>query len=200
MTDKRAGRSALEEAVVDRGDDELTAAALAGDRLAWDALARRHTPRVRAGLLARGIRLDRANDLVQETWARLLEKRRAGELADLRLPGLAIRQATFLARDAERRRRREAGEELADERPDGTAAADERIISREELAHAEEAFRACGEAERRTFLYLYQNPQKTYGEVAVDLALSEQRVKQVAYEVRRRLRLAAFEERDGRST
>src|SRR5689334_10042253 len=54
------------------GDEEtLSRRALAGDRAAWDALVARHHRRVVVSLLARGVRVDRAHELAQETWARL---------------------------------------------------------------------------------------------------------------------------------
>ncbi|HEY4222862.1 MAG TPA: hypothetical protein VGO62_16005, partial [Myxococcota bacterium] len=38
----------------------------------WDALAREHNHRVVVHLLARGLTLDDAEDVAQQTWARLI--------------------------------------------------------------------------------------------------------------------------------
>src|SRR5688500_15774579 len=84
-------------------DGRLGELALGGARAAWAGLSRRHHRRVLVALLARGIPADRARDITQETWARLVEHQGAGRLDRLELPGLAIRQATFLALDEARR-------------------------------------------------------------------------------------------------
>src|SRR5262245_35043530 len=86
--------------------DELLRRAASGERDAWQALVALHDRRVIVSLLARGIPLDRARDLAQETWARLWEQHREGKLPRLELPGLAVRQAAFLAADDARRRAR----------------------------------------------------------------------------------------------
>ncbi|MGD0528051.1 MAG: hypothetical protein ABSE49_23155, partial [Polyangiaceae bacterium] len=74
----------------------LCAAALRGDGEAWSALVQRHNHRVVVALLARGVRVDKAKDIAQEAWMRLVEQQRQGRLERLQLPGLAIAQATFL--------------------------------------------------------------------------------------------------------
>src|SRR5580692_6059102 len=81
----------------------LCAAALAGSAEAWSALVARHNHRVVVTLLARGVRVDRAKDIAQEAWIRLVEQQRLGKLERLQLPGLAIVQASFLAMEAARR-------------------------------------------------------------------------------------------------
>src|SRR5579883_1781036 len=77
--------------------------AMTGDRDAWNALVQRHNHRVVVALLARGVRIDRAKDIAQEAWMRLVEQQRAGRLTHLQLPGLAIAQAAFLSLEAARR-------------------------------------------------------------------------------------------------
>src|SRR5262245_31417968 len=81
------------------GEAELTARALRGEREAWDALIARHHRRVVVSLLARGLRVDRARELAQETWTRLIQQQQRGLLTELRLPNLALTQAAFLATD-----------------------------------------------------------------------------------------------------
>ena len=70
----------------------------------WGAEIARHDRRVVLSLVARGVRLDRAREIAQETWACLVERHRLGELPGSS-QGLAITQAGFLARDDVRRAR-----------------------------------------------------------------------------------------------
>ena len=56
----------------------LEARALRGDQAAWNALVARHNPRVVVALLGRGLPLERAKDIAQEAWLRLIEQQRAG--------------------------------------------------------------------------------------------------------------------------
>src|SRR5688500_4188567 len=80
----------------------LVRAALAGDPGGRAGLIERHNHRVVVSLLARGLPIDRARELAQETWLRLMESQRAGRLTSLNLPGLAIVQAGFLASNERR--------------------------------------------------------------------------------------------------
>jgi RNA polymerase sigma-70 factor (ECF subfamily) len=57
-------------------------------------------------LLASGMPLETAEDLAQEVWIRLIQQQREGRLQELRLPGLAIAQAAWFAREAQRTQRR----------------------------------------------------------------------------------------------
>src|SRR5262245_60462429 len=77
--------------------EDVARAALCGDAEAWSWLIARHDHRVVVALLARGVPLDRARELAQETWLRLMQSQREGRLRELSLPGLAITQARFLA-------------------------------------------------------------------------------------------------------
>src|SRR5262245_18896370 len=79
---------------------ELAALALGGHAPACDEVVRRYSDRVRLVLLARGIPWDAAEDLIQETWMRLVRQQRDGRLRRLELPGLAIAQSEWLAREA----------------------------------------------------------------------------------------------------
>src|SRR5690349_12674266 len=66
---------------------------------AWSSLIRAHQQRVVLSLVAAGFSYDRAGELANETWARLMEKDRQGGLREIKLPGLAIVQARYLAWD-----------------------------------------------------------------------------------------------------
>ena len=129
---------------VDEPDEgALVRAALAGDGAGWARLIERHNHRVVVSLLARGLLIDRARELAQETWLRLIESQRAGRLVRLELPGLAIVQAGFLA--ANERRGLIAGAALDGEAlpaPGGNAEAqaiDRQQLERVRRALAEEA-------------------------------------------------------------
>src|SRR5690349_3272535 len=63
----------------------------------WDDAIRRHGHRVYVSVLALGLSADRAREIVQAAWTRLIEQHAAGALVELDFPGLAIRQARFLA-------------------------------------------------------------------------------------------------------
>src|SRR5688500_9454267 len=99
--------AAAAPSVAAASDQELAAGAQAGDRPSWDRLIARHNHKVIASLLARGVLLERARDIAQETWARLIASQQAGRLRSLTLPGLAIVQASYLASSEWRRRSRE---------------------------------------------------------------------------------------------
>jgi RNA polymerase sigma factor (sigma-70 family) len=171
---------------------DLIGAALEGDSGAWSELIARHSHRVTVSLLGRGVPLERARELTQETWLRLMERQRAGRLTELSLPGLAIVQAGFLASNERRR----AGLPLPPP-PQGAAPdALDAVIDRERLRRLARALDACPPNARRVFELVYDHPELSYAEVAGRAALSVQRVKQIVFEVRQRLR-AALEE-DGR--
>jgi RNA polymerase sigma factor (sigma-70 family) len=174
----------------DRAD--TVAAALSGDPGAWSALIARHGHKVLVALLARGIPLERARELAQETWLRLMERQRAGRLAELTLPGLAIVQAGFLAANERRRSDRQISGRLIPEPFTGRTGEDE-VIDRERVGRMARALDACPAGARRVFELVYDHPELGYAEVAARVGLSTQRVKQIVFEVRKRLR-AALEE------
>ena len=176
-----------------RGGDLAAELALAGERQGWDELVARHDRRVLLSLLARGVRLDRAREIAQETWARLIEQQRAGKLERLELPGLAVAQAAFFAREDARRRR--ADVLLEEEGPlsaiaDGSADVEALVAAREQLERARAELARCSPAARRVFQVVYDDPDAPHAEAAEKLGLSVQRVRQTLCEVRSRLRRA----------
>jgi RNA polymerase sigma-70 factor (ECF subfamily) len=178
--------------VSELSEAELRARAQRGDRDAWGALIARHDHRVVLALVARGVRIDEAREFAHRAWIRLIEQQRAGRLAQLELPGLAIRQAGFLALDEARRRAAagqshpDAGAALLD--PDATA--EDRLIHREALQRARDELSRCSPQARRLFELIYANPGMPHAEVARTLGLSVQRVRQSLCELRARLRAA----------
>jgi RNA polymerase sigma-70 factor (ECF subfamily) len=173
-------------ATADEG--ELLRAALAGDGRAWARLIERHDHRVVVSLLGRGLPIDRAREIAQETWLRLIESQRAGRLAELTLPGLAIVQAGFLAANHRRSEGRLATAQEAAPAVSPAGSVEERLIDRQRLERVARALRACAPAARRVFEFVYQHPELTYAEAAATLGLSSQRVKQIVCEVRKQLR------------
>jgi RNA polymerase sigma-70 factor (ECF subfamily) len=185
---------------VPQAPGQLETAALAGDSDAWSALIARHGQKVIVALLARGVTLDRARELAQETWLRLMERQKRGQLLSLTLPGLAIVQAGFLAANDRRGPRGEvwATESVVnDEVPALTQqhTALDTLIGRQRLGLLKTALAACPANARRVFECVYAQPELTYAEVATRFGLSTQRVKQIVFEVRTRLR-DALEEAD----
>ncbi len=188
--------------VVGQREDEagLARRALEGERTAWDALVSRHHHRVVVSLLARGIRVDRAHELAQETWARLLQQQQKGMLTELRLPQLAITQATFLAADEVRRVRRESLAGAVEELPeshhpvDPSVSAEQRLLSEEQLSRAQAALQQCSASAQRVFQLACDGQELPHAEVAARVGLSVQRVRQILCEVRKKLRSALEEE------
>lgn len=171
-------------------DEEMVLqAALAGDDAAWATLIGRHHHRVLVALLGRGVPLDRAHELVQETWVRLMERQRAGRLDELRLPGLAIVQAGFLAMNDWRRQERQQPLPAPAQLPCAHDL-EEAVIDKQRLGRVSRALAACPPSARRVFEMVYDNPDLSYAEVAARVGLSVQRVKQIVFEVRKRLRAA----------
>ena len=185
---------------------ELATFALEGRSAAWDEIVRRHSHRVLLDLLARGVPWDAAHDLVQEVWLRLVRQQRAGRLQSLVLPGIAIAQAGWLAREEIRTRRRH--EAILSDPAAATATGDdvdqdpeadpeEQAIRRERLALIRRELAACPPRARQIFGAVYGPGGQSQAEVARDLGLSVQRVRQVLCEVRARIRAALRETESG---
>ena len=181
---------------------EIAARALDGQTSAWDEIVRRHSHRVLLALLARGVPWDAAHDLVQEVWLRLVRQQRAGRLKSLVLPGLAIAQAGWLAREAGRTNRRhetimsrraEAAVTFDDVDHDPGADPEEQAFRRQRLDRIREELEVCPPRARQIFLAVYGPDERSHAEAARDFGLSVQRVRQAACEVRARVRTALRE-------
>jgi RNA polymerase sigma factor (sigma-70 family) len=174
----------------------LTSRALEGDTGAWNALIQQHNHRVVVSLLARGVRIDRAKDLAQETWLRLIEQQRAGRLTHLILPGLALAQAAFLSLEAARRDASKSAPLSFDSARGATdlvdpqADAEARLVSGERLASAERVLSRCSASSRAVFQLVYGGEGLSHAQVATKVGLSLQRVRQILCEVRKQLRSA----------
>lgn len=164
------------------------------DRDAWDRLVRQHDRKVVLSLIALGIDRDRARDLAQATWTRLFEQHRGGKLASLELPGLAIRQARFLAIDSfrhtELNRRTLA---MAD--VDATHDQEHQLLTRDQLRRALDALAACSPTAQQLFRLLYTPPPMTCADAAREVGLSAERARHVVCEARKLIRQAIGEDR-----
>jgi RNA polymerase sigma factor (sigma-70 family) len=161
----------------------------------WSGAIAAHQHRVVLSLVAAGFSFERASDLANEAWARLIEKDRAGLLGEVKRPGLAIVQARYLAWDERRReamqaRRLEAagsGEELlVDRNPDP----EQRLLTRQQAQQALAAVATAPVSAQRLFALLYTEPALPHAQAAQVLGLSVQRVRQLLCELRKRVRTA----------
>lgn len=178
--------------------DSIADRALGGDVDAWNSLIARHNRRVIVSLLARGMSVERAKDIAQEAWMRLVEQQRAGRLTHLSLPGLALAQAAYLAfeaarKDATRIEMLSAGPEGIDYVDPG-ADLETRIVSSQRLARAEKVLAGCHKSAQTVFRLAYGDQPKSHVEIAREAGLSLQRVRQILCEVRKVLRDALEED------
>jgi RNA polymerase sigma-70 factor (ECF subfamily) len=165
-----------------------------GERVDWNDLMRRHDRRVVVALLARGIPIDRAKDLAQDAWMRIIAQYEAGRLPMMRLPGLVVAQAMFLARDDRRRthRRDRLQAPLVDAGLEAPSSAspplESRVAAREDLRRVLEVVAQSYPSARNVFALAYGPRALSPTEIANELGLSLQRVRQITCELRKRLR------------
>lgn len=156
----------------------------------WDELMRRHGRRVVVALVSRGISLERAKELAQDAWMRVIDRHRAGLIHELSLPGLIITQAGFLARDDMRREGRRAKLDEPRQHAGGDFALDleQQLDARQQLRVVRAVLDRAPPNARRVFTLLYGERALSPTEVAGELGLSVQRVRQIVCELRKRMR------------
>jgi RNA polymerase sigma-70 factor (ECF subfamily) len=156
----------------------------------WDELMRRHGRRVVVALVSRGIALERAKELAQDAWMRVIDRHRAGLIPELSLPGLIITQASFLARDDMRREGRRARLDEPRQQAAGDVALDleQQLDARQQLRVVRSVLDRASPNARRVFTLLYGERAMSPTEVADELGLSVQRVRQIVCELRKRMR------------
>lgn len=154
----------------------------------WDAAVRDHNARVVASLLALSVPIHQADELASQAWARLIEQERAGELPEIKLPGLAIKQARFLALTWLKRSRREVdlSDDVAESSVDPMCA----LIARRDVEVALRVLATCSASAQAVFRSLYDDPPPPHEVVARRVGLSVQRVRQILCEVRKKIREA----------
>lgn len=177
-------------AVGNMGD--LETRALRGEDSAWNVLIRKHDRRVWATLLALGASPDVASDVAQETWVKLVQRARGGQLAELKLPGLAITQARFLYLNRLEATRPTVSTDDEDHPlhlADSGVDAEERLASAQELERVMQAIQACPERSRAILTSVYDEGMSA-AEASARFGISVQRVRQTLCEVRASLRAA----------
>lgn len=162
-----------------------------GDSIDWDAALQKYGRRVIVSLIAKGALPERAKELAQDAWFRVIQNHRLGRLTEVRLPGVIIKQATFLWQDDRRR----CSSRLTHESADGTMQPhrDERELeqqaaARHKLRKVREIIALAHPNARRVFELMYDGEARAASEIARALGLSVQRVRQIACEFRKTLR------------
>lgn len=156
----------------------------------WDEMMRRHGRRVVVALVSRGVPLERAKELAQDAWMRVIDRHRAGLIPELQLPGLIITQAGFLARDDMRREERRARLHEPRQHAANHLALDleQQLDARQQLRVVRSVLDQASPNARRVFALLYGERALTPTEAATELGLSVQRVRQIVCELRKRMR------------
>ena len=160
----------------------------------WEQRIRDHGHPVFLSLLALGVTPETAREVVQATWARLMEKDRAGDLHAGSFLGLAITQARFIALDMRRAQARRGSHEPVEdhhELPASPASNPEELaVSRQELERVRLALARCPASVQKVFRLAYTPPPRDHRQIAETVGLSVQRVRQILSDTRKRLRTA----------
>lgn len=158
----------------------------------WDDAIRRFDRQVYLSVLALGLNPDRAREISQAAWTKLIERHATGGLPDLELPGLAIRQARFLGLNELRRTNVEKRVLAAvpDEpsMPAGSIDVERQVESRAQVEKVLAALATCSPTARRVFRLVYATPGGTPARAAQEVGLSLQRVRQILCETRAHIR------------
>lgn len=161
----------------------------------WDEAIRRFDRRVYLSVLALGVAPERAREISQSAWTRLMEKHADGALPELELPGLAIRQARFLALNEHARSKAEKRVLAAVPDPGPSTDLERELASRAQLGRVLAALETCPPTARKVFRLVYATPGGDAASAARTIGLSLQRVRQILCETRAHIRkqLAAEE-------
>src|SRR5262245_24730373 len=122
----------------------------------WEVAVRDHNARVVASLLALSVPIHQADELASQAWARLIEQERAGELTEIKLPGLAIKQARFLALSWLKLRTREVG--LSDDVAQASGDPVRALIARRDIEIALGVLATCSPSAQAVFRHVYDDP------------------------------------------
>lgn len=159
----------------------------------WDDAIRRHDRSVYLSVLALGLAPERAREIAQSAWTKLMEKHAEGALTELELPGLAIRQARFLALTELERGRTEKRVLAAVPDQPGPPGPDRVVASKVEIDRVLAALATCSPTARKVFRLVYATPGGTPASAAREVGLSLQRVRQILCETRKHIRTALEE-------
>jgi RNA polymerase sigma-70 factor (ECF subfamily) len=155
----------------------------------WKQAVAEHDHPLILSLLAAGLRLDEARDVAQEAWLRVMEAAAAGRLERVELPGLVIRQASFIVADRQRARRLRtpASEREVDLLP-AAETTEGHTHARELLAVVDAELAGASPRARGVFFAVLNAPDSGHRVLAQKEGLSLQRFRQVLCEVRAKLR------------
>lgn len=157
----------------------------------WDAHMQRYGRRVVVSLLARGVLPERAKELAQDAWFRVIQAHRRGKLPELKVPGIVIKQAAFLLHDDRRRSSSRYAHEPIDEaaqpQPDEREF-EAQLAARHQLRQVQAVIKDAHPNARRVFEMMYGGDAHSASEIAEALGLSVQRVRQIGCELRKTLR------------
>ena len=156
----------------------------------WDDAIRQHDRRVYLSVLALGLAPERARDIAQTAWTRLIEQQAKGALESIALPGLAIRQARFLAFNELKRSKLEARTLAAVPEQSPTPDVERVVGSRQDIERVLAALATCSPTARKVFRLVYATPNGDPASAAKQLGLSLQRVRQILCETRAHIRRA----------
>ena len=178
-------------------DETLVALIAAGDQRAFGEIVRRHGGRLRALALGFAGGAADADDIVQETflsfWRTAARWRPDGAPLGAYLTRIAVNRA--IDGDRRRRVRRFFGLEAADDVANAEFAADERLQGKQALAAVARDIRQLP-ARQRAAILLVADGDRSNGEIAGVMGLSEGAVEQLLVRARRTLR-ARLAEREG---
>ena len=151
----------------------------------WKDAVAAHDHKLIISLLAAGLRLDEARDVAQEAWLRLIQN--GARLERIELPGLVIRQASFIVADRHRARRHQVEAHEADSLT-SPETAEGHTHARELLSAVNAELATATPRARDVFLAVLQAPDEAHRTLAAKEGLSLQRFRQVLCEVRAKLR------------
>ena len=156
----------------------------------WDDAIRRFDRQVYLSVLALGLNPDRAREISQSAWTKLIERHASGGLPELELPGLAIRQARFLGLNELQRTKVEKRVLAAVPDDDAPVALDgeRQLDSRAQVEKVLAALATCSATARRVFRLVYATPGGSPAHAAQEVGLSLQRVRQILCETRSHIR------------
>lgn len=161
-------------------------------RVDWDTQMRRYGRRVIVSLIARGIAPERAKELAQDAWLRVIQAHRHGKLEQLKLPGVVVTQANFLALDDRRRSEKKYTFDALDSTRDDLHGdgheLEEQLAARHQLRKIQAVVSASHPNAKRVFELWYGGHGHSATEIADELGISVQRVRQITCELRQRIR------------
>ncbi|MGE0400333.1 MAG: RNA polymerase sigma factor [Kofleriaceae bacterium] len=164
------------------------------ESVVWDDAIRRFDRQVYLSVLALGLNPDRAREISQAAWTKLIERHASGGLPDLELPGLAIRQARFLGLNELQRSKVEkrvlsaVPDEPSSPMSAGSIDVERQIDSRAQVEKVLAALASCSPTARRVFRLVYATPGGSPAHAAREVGLSLQRVRQILCETRAHIR------------